>query len=146
MVPRNSNYHILATTHINAYLYNTFKIKANNPGRVSTRASCPQAEAALEGLVTFTENFQGRGEWEGCAKWCDRAIRLAKELSNSPAPPFKPAEPPETVREDSLAKTAKSMLASLFTLRGGYQCGATTVLKSHASTVRHMGYVWGVSS
>lgn len=109
---------------MNDYVNNAFSIKANNIDRFSSPASRPQAEAVLEGVVTFAENFQSRREWEGCAKWCDRAIRLAKDLSNSPASSSESAETPETVREESLAKAAKSMLASLFTLRGRYQCGA----------------------
>ncbi|CAM9131369.1 unnamed protein product, partial [Laminaria digitata] len=91
--------------------------------RVATEAeTMARAQATLEGLVTFAEHFQGRGEWEECAKWCDRAIRLAKALSNAPAPPSKSAETTEAVRGDSLATTASSMLASLLTLRGEMEC------------------------
>lgn len=107
--------------HINRQCNIAFSSKVRKPGSISVPPSYLQAEAALEGLVTIAENFHCRGEWEGCAKWCDLAIRFAKGLPNSPASPSKSAETTENVRDDSLANAANSMLASLFTLRGGYQ-------------------------
>ncbi|CAM9143834.1 unnamed protein product [Ectocarpus fasciculatus] len=67
--------------------------------------------AALEVLVTFTEFFQGREQWETCARWCGRAINLANRDSKGSTPKGVPD-----------ANKAALLLASLLTLRGEMEC------------------------
>ncbi|CAN0136313.1 unnamed protein product [Ectocarpus sp. 6 AP-2014] len=68
-----------------------------------------QVDSALEVLVTFTEFFQGRDKWESCARWCGRAINLAKDDSKGSTPKRVPH-----------ADKASLLLASLLTLRGEF--------------------------
>ncbi|CAM9125922.1 unnamed protein product [Ectocarpus sp. 8 AP-2014] len=70
-----------------------------------------QVDSALEVLVTFTEFFQGRDKWELCARWCGRAINLAKGDSKGSTPKRVPH-----------ADKASLLLASLLTLRGEMEC------------------------
>lgn len=59
--------------------------------------------------MTFTEFFQGREKWESCARWCGRAINLAKGDSKGSTPKRVPH-----------ADKAALLLASLLTLRGEF--------------------------
>lgn len=59
--------------------------------------------------MAFTEFFQGREEWDLCARWCGRAIDLAKGDS-------KVSTPNRVPRADKAAL----LLASLLTLRGEF--------------------------
>lgn len=45
------------------------------PGVSLNSTPLPQA---VEVLATFAEIFQAREEWEACARWCGRAITLAR--------------------------------------------------------------------
>ena len=72
--------------------------------------SCRQIGAALEVVITFAEFFQARKEWKACAKWCNRAIRLAEGLMSSP--------PSAAAESEESAAAEPSMLAGLLTLRG----------------------------
>lgn len=73
----------------------------------------------MDALAVLVEFFQGRGEWEACARWCDRAIILVKHLP----PPLEesvasPSRSDEVTGEGSKTEVAPPMLAILLTLRG----------------------------
>ena len=98
----------------------------------------PRAAQVLEVLAKFAECFQGREEWEACARWCRRAIALARgggELrtaaaaaavsSTAPLSPAgsagaaNPAGPAEGGGKGPEEKAAAALLlSSLLTLRG----------------------------
>lgn len=82
----------------------------------------PQVKAVIEVLVTFAEFFQGRGRWEACARWCERAITLAKGLPNQSVAASSALASTEMGPRDSRkgieGEAAPLLLASLLTLRG----------------------------
>lgn len=84
----------------------------------------------IEVLVTFAEFFQARYRWEDCARWCERAIAVARGLPNQPAMAAAsnslarmdmagPSGSTEGAEEEAAAVL---LLASLLTLRGNFVC------------------------
>lgn len=85
----------------------------------------------IEVLVTFAEFFQARDRWEACARWCERAIAVARGLPNQPAAAAAAASNslawtdmagPRGSTEGDEGGAAALLLASLLTLRGNFLC------------------------
>lgn len=88
----------------------------------------------MEVLVSFAEFFHGRDRWQACARWCERAITVAKTLPNQPAAassalPRVEMAGPSGSRKGAEGEAAAMLLASLLTLRGiGVAFGCLSLL------------------